>query len=60
MNEMITDKPKTVIAGGPTASGKSDTALKLCRDLNGGLISRRDGKTENRTAGRAVNKMKGD
>ena len=35
----MTGKPEIVIVGGPTASGKSDTALKLCRDFNGELIS---------------------
>ena len=33
------DKPKIIIVGGATASGKSDLALKICGDFGGALIS---------------------
>ena len=32
-------KPKIIIIGGPTASGKSDLAMKICAAFNGELVS---------------------
>ena len=35
----MVQKPIIVLIAGPTASGKSQLAIKLCRDINGEIIN---------------------
>ena len=39
LNDIISNKPKLIVILGPTASGKSDLAVKVAKDFNGEIIS---------------------
>lgn len=39
LNEIVNKKPKLIVVVGPTATGKSDLAIKLAKKFNGEIIS---------------------
>lgn len=39
LNDIVKEKPKLIVILGPTASGKSELAVKIAKDFNGEIIS---------------------
>lgn len=39
LNDIISNKPKLIVILGPTASGKSDLAVKVAKEFNGEIVS---------------------
>ena len=37
--DLVRDKPLLIVVAGPTASGKSDLAIRLARKFNGEIVS---------------------
>jgi len=39
LNEIVNKKPKLIVISGPTASGKSELAVKIAKEFNGEIVS---------------------